>query len=219
VLAAAAESSRLFIDVGANVGQWSERMLLSGGAKGVAYEPGTQVFAALAGRFSDNGRMKLRNVAVGDRVGEVVFIEKDQCGETSAIQGACCDQDVGQQRTVRMTTIDADFGDDHEIIDLLKIDAEGYDLPVLKGATRLLSEGRIRFVQFEYGPSWVGVGASLLVAQRHLSQHGYSLYLIRSTGLHPFLYERWGEFYRYSNFFACRDANVAPLARLIKEPI
>jgi hypothetical protein len=50
-----------------------------------------------------------------------------------------------------MTTLDrfAEVEDIH-VIDLLKIDTEGTELYVLKGAMRLLKKKRIRFIQFEF---------------------------------------------------------------------
>ena len=39
------------------------------------------------------------------------------------------------------------------MIDYLKIDTEGHDLYVLKGAEKLLDSKKINFIQFEYGPS------------------------------------------------------------------
>ena len=38
-----------------------------------------------------------------------------------------------------------------QTIDFLKIDVEGHELEVLKGATNMLAKGGIRFIQFEYG--------------------------------------------------------------------
>jgi len=51
---------------------------------------------------------------------------------------------------VNIETI-AQFCQDREIrrINFLKVDTEGYDLEVLKGAEEILDEGRIDFVQVE----------------------------------------------------------------------
>ena len=51
-----------------------------------------------------------------------------------------------------MSTID-DFTCEEEIshIDLLKIDTEGFDLEVLRGAQQMLDAGKISFVQVEVG--------------------------------------------------------------------
>jgi hypothetical protein len=38
-----------------------------------------------------------------------------------------------------------------------------------------------------------------------LEDLGFDLLLIRSTGLHPLDYNFWGDYFRYSNFLACRS--------------
>ena len=51
-----------------------------------------------------------------------------------------------------LKTLD-DFCAENEVTEIgyLKIDVEGHELNVLRGAHRMLEEGRIRFVQFEFG--------------------------------------------------------------------
>lgn len=57
---------------------------------------------------------------------------------------------------MRTTTVDAYCarnGIPH--IDLLKIDAEGYDFNVLSGAKSMLSSHAVELVQFEYNHRWI----------------------------------------------------------------
>jgi FkbM family methyltransferase len=103
---------------------------------------------------------------------------------------------------VNMTTLD-EFIESHNIthrIDLLKIDAEGFDPLVLQGATRLLSQHRIRIFLFEYH----GIGAwkrtSLYQTVDDLNRKDYTCYQIGRTGLFrltdcwssKFEIKRWG---------------------------
>lgn len=55
-----------------------------------------------------------------------------------------------RQVHISITTLDA-FAAEHKvgIIDLLKIDVQGYELEVLKGASLMLSSGRIRVIVLE----------------------------------------------------------------------
>lgn len=219
VLELLAPKCSLFVDVGANVGQWSAKFLELGQACGIAYEPSSSSFEQLCVRVRRD-RMTFRNVAVGDAVGQVTFVEKARCGEESAVRTASGPVEPGDTvKTVDVTTLDHDLMSGGKVVDYLKIDTEGYDLNVLRGARGLLAAGRIRFIQFEYGDGWLGAGSSLKAANTFLAQFGFTAYLIRSTGLHPFRYERWGDYFRYSNFLACQERDLAVLKPLLGDSI
>ena len=200
---------KTFVDVGANVGNWSEP-LLANGCTGYLFEPSQQSFSALQKRFP---QAKLRNVAVSDAPGSAVFAEEEDCGERSSLSDARA-QNVTEHssRCVSIVTLDDEFPGSEEM-DFLKIDTEGHDLKVLKGATRLLA--RTRFVQFEYNSYWVSVGSSLAEALRLMESMGFVVFLIRSTGLHPLRYSFWSDYFRYSNFFACRPGDLETVRPLI----
>jgi hypothetical protein len=103
------------------------------------------------------------------------------------------------------------------MIDFLKIDTEGFDLKVLKGGASMLA--RTRFVQFEYNSRWVYAGSSLYEAIHFMPELGFSMYLVRSTGLHPFRYEFWRDYFGYSNFFLCRPEDLEIVRPLLRGPI
>jgi FkbM family methyltransferase len=204
-----------FIDVGANIGEWSEQMLKHSNSKGFLFEPSSLCVRRLEERFR-NRDVVIRGAAVSDEAGTALFAEEDHCGEGSSLAEAR-DNDDARRREVTVTTLDTEFADSGYQCDFLKIDTEGYDLKVMKGAVSLLS--RTRFVQFEYNSHWISVGSSLAEATRFLAGLGFSIFLVRSTGLHPLRYEFWSDFYRYSNFFACRPADLDRLRALIRPAI
>ncbi len=219
LLCRVAPDCRFFVDAGANVGTWSALFLeLSPNATGVAYEPSPRTFAILKQRLQ-NKRIDFRNSALGDVSGEVVFVDRGMCSQTSAVEDVHIGSYDGHRIHVCMTTLDAEFGNLDCLIDYVKIDTEGYDFRVMLGARKLLQTGRIRYLQFEYGLGWLMTGCSLLRALECLGRFAYRIYLIRSTGLHPFCYERWGDYYRYSNFFACHEAWVDRLGDFVREPV
>jgi FkbM family methyltransferase len=194
-----------FVDVGANVGNWTAHFLQFNHATGFLFEPSQQCFLVLEAKFKHKP-ITLRNVAVGDISGFIPFIEEAQCGEgSSAVETHSGSS--GKLRKIPVVTLDQELLDLTHNIDFLKIDTEGYDLKVLKGAEALLRSGRIRFIQFEYNAHWLGVGCSLAEARRFLLSLGFHILLIRSSGLHPLNYAFWGDYFRYSNFFAYREAD------------
>jgi FkbM family methyltransferase len=212
-----APKCQTFVDVGANVGNWAEHFLRSNHTTGLLFEPSAQCFSVLEAKFKDKC-IALRNVAVGDSPGFIPFIEEPNCGEgSSAVEAHSTSS--GKLRKVPVVTLDQELLDLSYNIDFLKIDAEGYDLKVLKGAEALLKTGRIRFIQFEYNAHWLAVGSSLADARHFLMSLGFNLLLIRRSGLHPLNYTFWGDYFRYSNFLAYREADRHAIERLLRGAI
>jgi FkbM family methyltransferase len=90
------------------------------------------------------------------------------------------------------------------LVGLLKCDAEGHDLDVMKGATGLLERRAIDVVQFEYNHRWIVAGYFLRDAFRLLQPYGYSLRKVTPRGVE--FYEEWDselETFREANFVAC----------------
>ena len=191
---------RVVIDVGANVGEWSARVLEAApNARLIAYEPSAS--ACMAFRRRHDGRAELVDAAVGDQAGEVHFFEETDAGETSSLVTNA----KGHRRRVRMVTLDEELDRlDVEHVDLLKIDAEGYDLHVLRGARRALESARVSTVQFEYNAAWAAAGSTLAAAIALLEATGFELRLLRAGGLEPVDYERYGEHFSYSNYVALK---------------
>jgi FkbM family methyltransferase len=205
-----------FVDVGANVGHWTEYFLRNSSANGILFEPSEHCAALLKEKFQHRP-ITLRNVAVGDTNGSISFVEEGEFGESSAVAETYIPSHRPGETVVKqvpIVTLDQELMALDCNVDFLKIDAEGYDLKVLKGSELVLRKGRVRFVQFEYNSNWLGTGASLKAAKAYLEALGFELLLIRSTGLHPLDYGLWGDYFRYSNFFACR-----PEDRKMIEPL
>jgi len=60
-------------------------------------------------------------------------------------------------------------------IDFLKIDTEGSELDVLKGAEGLLRNQNIKFIQFEYGGCFPDAGITLKEVHAYLDDCGYAI--------------------------------------------
>jgi FkbM family methyltransferase len=207
-----------FVDVGANVGHWTEYFSSrNSSAKGILFEPSAHCAGLLREKFQGKS-ITVREAAVGDRIGSISFVEEGEFGESSSIAETYIPSERPGDAVVRqipIVTLDEELKAAGINIDFLKIDAEGYDLKVLKGAELFLSEGRVRFVQFEYNSNWLGTGSSLREAKSFLERLGFELFLIRSTGLHPIDYSLWGDYFRYSNFLACRAEDKKVIASLL----
>jgi FkbM family methyltransferase len=219
LLAALAPSSPVLVDVGANVGKYTSAFLAQAPASAHAllFEPSESAGTVLAERFGGNPRVEIVAAACGDEEGTSPFHEEPGAGVTSSVVGGHSRPDA-VARTVRICRLD------HELerrglgsVDLLKIDAEGADLAVLRGAKALLERRAIRVVQFEYNAPWRLAGASLGGAIRLLEAHDYRVFLLRRRGLVAFDYARWGEFFDYANFVGVRAADADEIVGKVRE--
>lgn len=206
---------RTVVDVGANRGEWSALVLQHGKAieRCVAFEPGKQAAAVLRTRFASTPRVEIIERALSDHAEEAArFFEQPDAGETSSLSRPP-DGEAAVETIVDVSTLDLEMQRLRlERIDLLKVDAEGHDLAVLRGAQRTLAEGRVRFIQWEYSDVWIPGGATLAAALAFLRELGYRSFLLKRGGLYHFDYERFGEFFTFSNFVSLRDDDVPAIA-------
>lgn len=204
------------VDVGANVGKWTAAALNnSPDATCLVFEPSRLAVAKLQKLYGSAGRVVIRPVAVGDCPGQMAFFEEAAAGETSSLVPGAASRDA-EANFVEVTTLDAEIERaGWDLVDYLKIDAEGYDFQVLKGSRGLLSEKRIAIGQFEYGQAWVLSGSTLTHALQWLSELGYECFLLKNGHLYiprPALY---GEYFGYSNYVFCHAGTRPLISHLI----
>jgi FkbM family methyltransferase len=212
-----ARDAGTFIDVGANVGHWSELFLAAtkGNVRGFLFEPSALGAAKLRQKFAREPRVEIIEAAVSDTVGEMNYYEEPDAGERSSLLESYSDSQA-LRRIVKVTSLDVEVGNRGiDFIDFLKIDTEGYDLRVLRGASQLLQKLAIGIVQFEYNSPWALAGSTLADAYRLLEGYGYTVFLLRPTGLFELNYSLYGEYFGCSNFVAVAPATLPRLKTLI----
>ena len=202
IIGARGQRPFVFFDVGANVGDWTALVeKLAPDARGVLFDPSALACETLRQRFHGTD-VEIVPKAVGDAPSEGVFFQEPDAGTHSSLISTYA-RPGSERRVVSVTTVDIEArnrGIDH--VDFLKIDCEGYDLHVLRGATGLLSRQQVTAVQFEYNAPWAQAGSTLAAALQLLRSMKYEVFLLKSAGLFRFRYERYGEFFDYSNFVA-----------------
>jgi FkbM family methyltransferase len=142
------------LDVGAFRGEWAAcAASVFPEATIHAFEPSSDSFS-LETR-THGKRVVLTNGAVSSTVGTQTLSSPNRPMLNSIFQRDLSPLgiEMNDEDQVDVTTIDA-FCVEHEVdqIDFLKIDAEGADLAVLEGATRVLADGKIGAAQFEMSP-------------------------------------------------------------------
>lgn len=132
----------LFLDVGANIGCISQAVLASGG-RVMAFEPQREVFDVMVKNLVHaGGNFEAMNVAVGSAEGTVKmpvldFSAKNNIGGLSVGIGA---NPFGKHRDVSVVRLDG-IGIE-ERVTFIKVDVEGYELEVLRGAVDLIKRDR-----------------------------------------------------------------------------
>ncbi|MFI5163018.1 MAG: FkbM family methyltransferase [Sphingobacteriales bacterium] len=208
-----------FFDIGANKGDWSGYILSK--AKGsnfriFLYEPGTVAFNISLSRFKTFDNISVSNLALSDTIGTLDFYEQENAGElSSAIEKWA--YGLKRKITVNTTTVDSELSRlNIENLDYVKIDTEGFDLKVIKGAIDSIIHNKIGFIQFEYNNAWAVLGATLLDAYEILEQNGYSVFLIKPDGIYNYKVREYGEFYAFSNFIAITQQNLIHVKGITK---
>lgn len=164
------------LDIGANDGRTARRLhRYLGGPRIIACEPVAATFETLRARTVDLANVVSLRQGFGSQPGEAVIYVNSHSALSSL------DPDWGQaQRTesISLTTVDRFLADQEiDLVGLLKIDVEGHDLEVLKGARDALTAGRIDVIQVEAGLNAPGKAMPALEDfQRLLQPLNYQLY-------------------------------------------
>lgn len=183
--------SPMVLDVGAHFGEWSQSLLgQPGNAPTIhAFEPSAETAAKAIANLS--GRATVHQLALSDHIGEATLqIVHAGAGSNSVVPFTDRSKRTGQIELVKLSTVDA-FAEANGIrhITLLKIDAEGHDLAVIRGARSMLREHRVELVQFEYNHRWIDSRVFLLDAFEELQASGYRVGKVTRRGVE--IYEEW----------------------------
>jgi len=130
----------LFVDVGANVGSYTVLASAAIGAHVIAFEPGDEAFVWLIRNLNLNevsDRVDARREAVGARMGVVSF--------TSGLD-TVNHIDTDGTVSVSITTLDISC---NRVPALIKIDVEGSEADVLRGASNILANPEAQAVLVE----------------------------------------------------------------------
>jgi FkbM family methyltransferase len=181
--AAWGRSLKVLFDVGANIGQFAKeaRQELPA-AKIYSFEPHPRTFERLRQSKTDN-LMFQYSLALSEKIGEVTFYEYGSEGGgtqlNSLIPNARSPTRFGYKSSeikVRSMTLDHFCATEKiDRIDFLKIDVEGAEDSVLKGAKEMLSRRNIMAVYFEFNdldPTPRAEGGALMPIARYLSDFG-----------------------------------------------
>ncbi len=144
---------KVIFDVGANSGQTALKLnSWFPNAQIHSFEPVSATYKKLLANTKGIKNIEAHAFALAGEAGTAkIFVLTDDT--MSSLQFHESDKDmIEREETITLSTIDLTVEKlGINSIDLLKIDTEGYDLEVLKGASKSLQAGRIKFLQVEAG--------------------------------------------------------------------
>ncbi|HQN20638.1 MAG TPA: FkbM family methyltransferase [Syntrophobacteraceae bacterium] len=177
----------VILDVGANVGEWSIRVLEALGAaecRLFLFEPSAYCRRVLGSL--NLPRTTIIPAAVGDKAGTAAFNSPEPgspIGSLHPRRDSYFQEFEFFREQVNVVTID-DFMDDYEIdmVDFMKLDIEGNELAALLGAGRALDARRIRALTFEFGSQHINSRTFFHDFWDLLHPAGFSVYRICPGG-------------------------------------
>jgi len=171
------------IDIGANLGIVSVLLSRSFPDRRIhSFEPNPHTIAALRRNLEINNctNVTAHEAAVADRDGTVSFEAHPTNRATTSISGGTSPHAL----TVPCTTLDAFMEKEKlEALAFLKVDVEGYETAVFRGAARALAQRNAAMIFFEIAPALtVQAGFAADQPARMLLDAGYQLMRMRMDG-------------------------------------
>ena len=210
--ACASLATPVVFDVGANVGDYSA--MVHGfipSARIYAFEPAASVYQQLDGRLSSN--FEAFNFGFSDEEKTIDLhsytVEGQAVSLISSIDRRLPTQvlkvEVVDTERIEVRTLDSFCASEGiERIDFLKLDVEGHEVAVLRGAQAMLDRGAISMIQFEFGPANIYSRTYFYNFWTMLSDK-YDLFRIVPGGVAPIThYGEHLEVFLTTNYFAMR---------------
>ena len=152
----------LIVDVGAWCGTWS--MAMQPYAKNIyCYEPNKLHFECLTKNLSAYSHIRLYNQAVGNDDGFIKLTEE------SATQNTRVLLEKGDTKISKLDSLEL------QGVDFIKIDVEGLEMEVLRGAEKILEQ--VKYLMIELNGNSEKYGSSKKDIKQHLKSLGFKVLL------------------------------------------
>lgn len=206
-------TEKLILDIGGNLGDWTyESIKRWPNCEVVVFEPSKAALNKLQSRYQGKDHIKIVPMALSDSKG-VATLFSDMAGSGL---GSLSQRDLGylginfsHSETVRVDTLDNYLRDILKPIAILKIDVEGYELNVLRGATELFASYRKPLiVQFEFGGACIDTRTYFKDLWKFFEFYEYELFRVGKSKLHKIVeYREELESFKTTNILAILKEN------------
>lgn len=220
-LSGSGDNPIIVVDCGANIGEWTVELcklaVANNGLRNIeiySFEPSKFTYDKLLITLKnidvkDNIKIFPINTALSSNCKEgQLSITHPGAGTNSLVQTES--KNTNFIENVELLTLD-DFAKKNDLshISLLKIDAEGHDPDVIKGAKNLISNQKIGIIQFEYNWRWIFSNQFLRNVFTDLSSRGYFIGKVTPKGIQFFPeYHIDLETFIEGNYIACLNTWV-----------
>jgi FkbM family methyltransferase len=156
------------IDIGANVGEFTQGGINNGAKIIFAYEPDPIAFYCLQKNLTKNNNVKIFDLAISNSNSIKDFYKATQTADSSLIEPSSYDEII----KVINVTLDSQLELYPAVIDLIKIEAEGYEPEIIEGAVETLK--RTKYVVVDVGPERYGEKTDIEVSKL-LTNQGFKV--------------------------------------------
>lgn len=174
----------LFIDIGANIGSYTVLAAAGCSCKAISIEPSMGTYSVLQRNIKVNNleqQVETYRLALSNTSGTIRF--SVNCDTTNHVVAEGDGDTVAPFEVVPVTTLDNLLGDRcSESCMVIKLDVEGYELNVLKGATRVLASENLLAIIIEINGS----------ASRYSGTDDEIINFLKDMGFSSFKYDAVG---------------------------
>lgn len=206
----------LFIDIGANIGDFSKKVLaLYGEINIIMFEANQNLFKELC-KIDNIKKDNIFNIALSDKFGTIEFNLNTLDHTTSSIfdrtymmpDFICNTEKVKVQTNTLDSYLDKIHTNSKKGM-FIKIDTEGAELSIMNGSQSIFDLKIPIFIQFEYGHGWKEADAKLKDAMHLLNNKNFKIYRITPYGLELIkFYTIDMDNYMYCNYVAIKNIDI-----------
>jgi FkbM family methyltransferase len=169
----------IFIDVGAHIGYYTTIASKCVGETGKVYsfEPNRENFAALTKNTRGLENVTISNLALADFTGMSLL----NLSDSNSGDHRLCPVEGRKQQVTNVITLDAYWGSGGHPIDFIKIDVQGFELHVLRGAAKLIERSPNICGIVEFSPDLLQLaGTDPVNLLTWLRDRGFNLFVART---------------------------------------
>jgi FkbM family methyltransferase len=199
----------IVLDIGANIGRYSEAILrLKPNSKIFAFEPSSIARKVLTDKYDSDSRIEIFPFAVSNAAGSsILYSDFPGSGSASLLKRRLNHFNVSFDISESVEVITVDGWNKDLKIDLIKIDVEGFEFNVLKGAINSLKFTKV--VQFEFGGTHIDSRIFFQDYWYFFQRINFKIYRITPFGAFEIRsYDENDEHFRATNYLAVNQSSL-----------